>query len=274
MVAQYGKATILKYISNKIDFQPNSYVLDEPDEKTIMKEILIEMEQILFSDAKTKILALNASTDPAGDKAKLEGINRILKKYIEELLLHFNLPFGQMGMEPTIEEIVYATVEQFEEIVGKPDRELNLQTYLERFAADCTAKGIPENLASKLDGYISGSLRTFILQKGLSVREKLVRLYLLKNGRAFEIQLKAKLERLNKKLYAINDHETQKTTEDFVFEILHDEVDEILFSILNTKNTKIVQLQLHQEVRSAALFIIELMNKTKTTEYYDKYTIR
>ena len=122
VVAKYGKATILKYVSNKIDFQPNSYVLDDPDEKTIMKEILIEMEQILFSDAKTKILALNASNDPAGDKAKLEGINRILKKYIEELLLHFNLPYGQIGIEPTIEEIVNATVEKFEEIVGKPVR--------------------------------------------------------------------------------------------------------------------------------------------------------
>ena len=76
IVAKYGKATILKYVGNKIDFQPNSYVLDEPDEKNIMTEILIEMERILFSDSKVKILALNASSDLAGDKAKLEGTNR------------------------------------------------------------------------------------------------------------------------------------------------------------------------------------------------------
>jgi Aminotransferase class I and II len=271
VVAKYGKATILKYISNKIDFQPNSYVLDDPDEKTIMKEILIEMEQILFSDSKTKILALDASTNPAGDKAKLEGINRILKKYIEEMLLHFNLPFGQIGIEPTIEEIVYATVEQFEEIVGKPVREFNLPSFIERFAADCTSSGIPENLSSKLDGYISSSLRNFILQKELTVPERLVRLYLLKKERAFEMQVKAKMDRLNKKLCAIHDTEIKSSTEGFLFEILDDELKEILYGILKTKDIKITQELLHQEVRSVALFFIELINKTKTTEYYDKY---
>jgi len=106
VVSRYGKATILKYIDNKVNYQPNNYVLDDPDEMNIMKEILIEMENILFSDTKVKMLALNASKDLAGDKAKLEGTNIILKKYIEELLLHFNLPFEQETIEPSINEIV------------------------------------------------------------------------------------------------------------------------------------------------------------------------
>ena len=134
VVSRYGKATILKYISNKVNFQPNNYVLDDPDEMNIMKEILIEMESILFSDAKVKLLALNASKDVAGDKAKLEGTNIILKKYIEELLLHFNLPFEQEPIEPSINEIVNSTVEQFEEVTGKSVEEFNLRNYLQDYA--------------------------------------------------------------------------------------------------------------------------------------------
>ena len=119
VVARYGKATLLKYIQNKIEFQPNSHVLDNPNEKNTMKEILMEMERILFADAKVKILALNASHDLAGDKATLEGYNRILRKYLEELLLHFNLPFAQIGIEPTVKEVIEATVVQFKSVVGK-----------------------------------------------------------------------------------------------------------------------------------------------------------
>lgn len=55
-----------------------------------MREILIEMEHILFSDSKVKILAIDATGNPELDKSKLEGINVILKKYIREILLHFN----------------------------------------------------------------------------------------------------------------------------------------------------------------------------------------
>ena len=58
-----------------------------------MREILIEMEHLLFSDSKVKILAIDATGNPELDKSKLEGINVIIKKYIREILLHFNLPF-------------------------------------------------------------------------------------------------------------------------------------------------------------------------------------
>ena len=47
--SRYGKAVILKYITNKRTFQPNHHVLDNPEEKNVMREILIEMENLLFS---------------------------------------------------------------------------------------------------------------------------------------------------------------------------------------------------------------------------------
>lgn len=77
--SKYSKAVILKYITNKRTFQPNHNVLDDPMEKNIMREILIEMEHILFSDSKVKILAIDATGNPELDKSKLEGINVILK---------------------------------------------------------------------------------------------------------------------------------------------------------------------------------------------------
>ena len=65
--SRYSKAVILKYITNKKTFQPNHHVLDNPEEKNVMREILIEMENLLFSDSKMKILAINATGDPALD---------------------------------------------------------------------------------------------------------------------------------------------------------------------------------------------------------------
>lgn len=58
------------------------------------------MEHILFSDSKVKILTVEATGTPELDKSKLEGINSILKKYIREILLHFNLPFEKESLEP------------------------------------------------------------------------------------------------------------------------------------------------------------------------------
>lgn len=98
--SKYSKAVILKYITNKRTFQPHHNVLDDPMEKNIMREILIEMEHILFSDSKVKILTVEATGTPELDKSKLEGINSILKKYIREILLHFNLPFEKESLEP------------------------------------------------------------------------------------------------------------------------------------------------------------------------------
>jgi hypothetical protein len=272
VLARYSKSTILKYISNKVEFQPNSYVLDDPDEKTIMKEILIEMEHILFSDSKTKILALNASTDPAGDKAKLEGINKILRKYIEELLLHFNLPFGLIGQEPSIHQLVDITIEKYEEIIGKPVRELNLQNSVNEYVNGINIPNIPEQLASKLHGIIQAVINEFVLQKGMTHNDKLVRLYLVKRERAFEKQLKSLLEALIKKVLDSDNAENQLVREEYMFNIIKERIQEVSQNILRTKDNKISQQFLHTECRAIALFFIDLINKTKSTEYYNRYT--
>ena len=270
VIAKYGKATILKYISNKLEFQPNSYILDDPDEKNIMKEILIEMERILFSDAKVKILALNASENPSGDKAKLEGMNRILKKFIEELLLHFNLPFGMIGSEPTFKELVDTTIEQFEEIIGKPCKEINLVNYVNSYAAKTTDAAVPKLFGSKLDGAISANIHKFIFG-GSTINEKLMRLYLSKRDNLYQKLLKTKLDLFAEKIDSIGEGEVQLFIENFIHTILEKELDEITNNVLSVSQHKITQDELNDEAREVSLFLIKLMNQTKSTEYYDKY---
>ena len=106
VLARYGKATLLKYISNKLDYQPTDYVIDGPEDMIIMSEILLEMESVLFSPSKTKILAIDSSKKHNDDIARLEGINILLRKNIQELMLHFNLPFEKYQIEPALVELV------------------------------------------------------------------------------------------------------------------------------------------------------------------------
>ena len=270
VIAKYGKATILKYINNKLDFQPNSYVLDDPDERNIMKEILIEMEKLLFSDSKVKIFALNASRDLAGDKAKLEGMNMILRKNIEELLLHFNLPFAQEGTEPTIEELVLTAAEKFEEITGKPVAELGISSFTDAYSYGVAKYALP-TMEGKAEGYIGETIRGFALKQGLSIMEKLLRLYLLGRNDSFKMKVKAKIEQLAAQAAKNEDDEARLFNEEFIFGILKDELKEITGYIFKAKDKKITPEFLHDEVRAVALFLIGLMNRTKSTEYYNRY---
>src|SRR5690554_3576744 len=98
-----------------------------------MREILIEMERILFSDAKMKILILEASGDSHRDVARLEGVNVILKKHIQEILLHFNLPFEQPTIEPNRKEIIETACAHYEEVTGLKVDGLDLEKYLNQF---------------------------------------------------------------------------------------------------------------------------------------------
>lgn len=271
VVSKYGKATILKYISNKIDFQPNSYILDDPDEKNIMTEILIEMEKILFSDAKVKIFALNASEDIQGDKAKLEGVNRILRKYVEELLLYFNLPFASMGIDPTIKEIVDMTAEKFAEVVGKSVSEFNMPLAVESFAAKVLAAISDFHIATKIAGTIHDAVTSCVLKNAKDEREQILRFYLLRRGNALEKVLKEKLSVVEAQLSSIEGSEERLFVEQSFVEITQPELHDVLDAILAAQHAKITQEQLHAEVREVALLFTNLMNQTKATEYYERY---
>ncbi len=274
VLARFGKAAILRFIENKLDYQPNSYTLDGVDELIIMKEILIEMENILFSDAKFKIMAINASQDVASDQQKLEGANMILKKHIRELMIHFNLPFENQGVEPSIEELLNAATGQFEEITGIMVSEMDLAGYMDGIIHSLRLSNEFENiaLAQQVLGSIIKSLTQKVLAKDVSVNMRLLFVYLMKRENRLGELITRQLNVYNEQLKAIDDDEIQMAVNNFVLQIINSDLDLILNEIYLQKNTKISQTKLHSESREIARMIIDIINKTRATEYYDKYT--
>ncbi|MBI9072713.1 MAG: aminotransferase class I/II-fold pyridoxal phosphate-dependent enzyme [Melioribacteraceae bacterium] len=271
VISKYGKPTILKYINNKMSFKPNDFVLDDPDERNIMTEILIELEKILFSDAKVKIMALNASDDIASDKAKLEGTNIILRKYIQELLIHFNLPFEQPSQEPTIEDIINKSVVVFKDVVGASVSEFNLVQYLHGFVNKISFNAGDESFTSKIDGYVRKVLNDAVMESSDSTANRLLKFYMLKLNNNFVNRLQPKISKWYKEFAKTDELEVKMFNEQFVFNIVESEIEQIINDIIILKDLKITEDQVHKNVRDVVLFFIGLMNKTKSTEYYDKY---
>ena len=144
------------------------------------------MENLLFSYCKMKILGINATGNPELDKAKLEGLNSILKKYIREILLHFNLPFEKESLEPSRKEIIRVAGECFEEITGIKLSELNLNIWVDEFMQNL--RDLPEfkslRISQKCIGYITDSVAAGIA-KSPGITDKILYLYLLNNDNSF-----------------------------------------------------------------------------------------
>ncbi|MGL4411921.1 MAG: aminotransferase class I/II-fold pyridoxal phosphate-dependent enzyme [Bacteroidales bacterium] len=271
--SKYGKAVILKYITNKKGFQPNDHVLDDPADRNVMREILIEMEHILFSDSKMKILAIDATGNAELDKAKLEGINVILKKYIREILIHFNLNFEKSQLEPSRCEIVSLTGEVFEEIVGIPISELNLQIWVDEFINRLREQeGFKESrLSQKSIGYIMDTIAHGI-GADKSITDRILYLYLLHNDDSFFKLVIQKLKFFSQKIEELDDAELKMVTEEFITEILPRELQEISSYIMRRKDIKITEDEIHIVSRKVVLFFISMIKRTKGTDYYKRYT--
>jgi hypothetical protein len=273
VASRYSKATILKYINNKKTFHPNHYVLDDPEEKNIMREILIEMERLLFSPNKMKILTLKASGDFNMDVARLEGVNILLKKHIREILLHFNLPFEQQTIEPSRKEIIAVSCELFEDVTGLKIEELNLEKYLNQFfeslRIDNDFNSI--DIALRSLGIVINEVKERVLKEKRPVNEKILYLYLLKNDDSFYNLLKNKLKYLQSKINKTSDDELKIITENILTNILPNEVKDILNFIIRKKDIKVSDTELHIVTQKVVNFILEMQNLTKGTNYYRKY---
>ncbi len=274
VISKYGKATLLKYIKAKLEFQPSSWVLDDVDDLNIMKEILIELENTLFSDAKVKILALNANeSDIQGDLAKLEGYNIILKKYIREILVHFNLPFEQESLHPTIGEVFVSATKQFHEVTGIRTNQIDLESSVNLFltALRPSIRMKDEVMPKKVFGMLSQLLIKTLVNHPGTMDEKLLRFYLIQDEKELEKKLIRTLARLNLPVEEINDMEARLITEDYLSHILSGVFEDLLAEIFTKSKEKVKEEELHQRVRSIVLYLNDLMNKTKNTEYYFKY---
>ncbi|WP_306505793.1 aminotransferase class I/II-fold pyridoxal phosphate-dependent enzyme [Alistipes ihumii] len=270
--SRYSKAVILKYITNKKTFQPNHHVLDNPEEKNVMREILIEMENLLFSDSKMKILAINATGDPALDKAKLEGLNAIIKKYIREILLHFNLPFEKESLEPSRKEIIRTAGECFEEITGIKLSELNLNIWVDEFMRNL--RDLPEFkgllISQKSIGYIMDTVAEGIARSP-EITDKILYLYLLNNDNSFYKLVCKKLQYFNEKIKSCDDAELRMFTEEFVSEILPMQLEELSNYIMRKKDIKIAESEIYAVTRRVVRFYISMIKRTRGTDYYNRY---
>ncbi|UCG27798.1 MAG: aminotransferase class I/II-fold pyridoxal phosphate-dependent enzyme [Bacteroidales bacterium] len=274
VISKYGKTTIMKYIRSKLEFQPDSYLMDDPDELTTMKEILLELENILFSDAKVKILAIDANEkDSPGDLAKLEGYNRILRKYIQELLLHFNLPFELEPENPTLEDLVKTTGIKFEEITGKKLAAIDTEIYVNRFIKEIrgSKKYKKLNLSKQVTDFIHESIQKGVEKSNSSEPDKILFLYLLQRENLFESKLRRRIKRYVASIDQFEETEARLISEDLVIRVLPAEVEEIIEEIMETARIRISEAELHTFCRDIALFYVELMNLTKNNEYYYRY---
>lgn len=270
--SKYSKAVLLKYITNKKTFQPNHHILDNPEQKNIMRELLIEMENLLFSDSKMKILAINATGDTDLDKAKLEGINAIIKKYIREILLHFNLPFEKESLEPSRREIIKVAGECFRDVTGIKLSELNLQIWIDEFIN--TLRDMPEfrkiALSRTSVGFILDSIA-----KGVNanddITDKILYLYLLNNDNSFYRMVCEKLQYFSDFIERSDDTEMRMLTEEIIEEMLPTQLQDINNYIMRKRQIKIAENEIYGVTRKVVRFYISMIKRTKGTDYYNRY---
>ncbi|MBN2010218.1 aminotransferase class I/II-fold pyridoxal phosphate-dependent enzyme [candidate division KSB1 bacterium] len=270
VLTKYGKATLLKYVISKLEFQPDSHLLDDPNEMLIMLEILIELERLLFSDSKFKVMALNANEqDTSGDLARLEGYNEILKKYIRELMLHFNLPFEQELSEPSREQLFMCAIETLEKIIGKSLDGINVELVIDSLVNELKAdQSLSAHLfVDQILGYAYNNLKDWILRPGSEYHEQLLKIFMLKSQGDLAEQLLGLAERLSNQLSNHKEADTRL----FVEHLLPDLLLDIYKSIDQKRQFKIDETMLKVNVRMNVLYLTGLLNQSRHTDYYSEY---
>lgn len=272
--AHYGKTAILKYIDNKIEYQPNNYVLDFPHKMNTMKEILLEMENLLFSASKFKILAIDGSNNLYSDLAKLEGINSILRKFINEILLHFNLPFANKGTEPTLVELFNNTLLNFTEITAISHEALNIKqyamAYFQKFALKGKEYEAPYTRAAADN--LAQHLYNKLFTQNYTLHEQWLLLYMMKNMAFFQTELLGRINRTGELLSNTLEDVTPPMLVAYVNAKISDIVHHMVNELYMLRHNRVNLEQLSGEVRKLSLYIIDVANKTRSTEYFDKYT--
>jgi aspartate/methionine/tyrosine aminotransferase len=273
VVAYFGKSTLLKYISNKLNYEPNYYVLDAPDEDLIMAEILLEMERLLFSSGNTKIMAIRSSGNHYSDVARMEGLNQLLRKFIQELMLHFNLPFDNDPSAPSMMELLESILDKFTGIIGVDLNLIHPDIALKDFADEIYQSLEEENLTlgKKLFGDINNKIQKQVYDTSFSGGQRIAYLYLLKEKSAFKDNLINMFKSFEEQVDKLKDHEEEVIINEFLYQSLPHEWHLLWNEIEEISNRKVPSETLHRETRWFVLFLIQLLNSTKANEHYYPY---
>jgi hypothetical protein len=273
VTSRFGKSTIQKFIRSKKEFQPDHHILDELDELLVMKEILMELENLLFSDFKVKLLALKVNGgDLGGDLARLEGYNQILRKYIGELFLHFGLPFDQRMKEPGLKELFIHTLGLFSEITGIKAGSFNhslglieLRDRLNHFEAPFAADPRPALVEITYRYFRDEAL------KDTSGPDLLWMDYLLTGTDVFVRAWRARVEKLTDGVRKLGDGEAGLLASSYLLDIFPDECRYIWQSCLKAGGQLVGTADLPETVRTQVLFLTGRMNATRSTDLFTRY---
>jgi hypothetical protein len=268
VLARYGKPTIQKYVNSKLEYQPEAHLLDAPDEKLIMTEILIELERILFSDSKVKMLVLKANeNDPSGDLAKLEGYNVILRKYIQEILLHFNLPFEKELIEPSVEQLFEKAIERLEEISGREMSSVNEAVMVQEILTQFGEEKELSNHSHKdqILGFLLSALNAEAEDK--SVKSRLLQMYLVKQDVALVKNIVNAVGKLFRGLEIHDEPDTRLYSESLVAS----EIKVLIEKIIQRASFKLNEEHILSEARKISLYLTYSLNRSRNTQSYNRF---
>ncbi len=273
VAARFGKSTLLKFIRSKKEFLPDAHILDEHDELLIMKEILMELETLLFSDFKVKLLALRVNGgDAGGDLARLEGYNRILRKFIEELFLHFGLPFDQRTREPRMRELFSRTLglftettgvkaDVFSQVLGIAELTQKMSHFEEPFAGDprpALYESARKYLQSQLDRETDPAGRLWMD-------------YLLTGTTIFTNAWKDRVETLTAGIRRMPEGEARLLGASYLADVFPDECRFTWESSLKASDSMVAAKELPETVRKMVLFLTGRINATRSTDLFTRY---
>jgi hypothetical protein len=273
VAARFGKSTLLKFIRAKKEFLPDYHILDEHDELLVMKEILMELETLLFSDFKVKLLALRVNGgDPGGDLARLEGYNRILRKFIEELFHHFDLPFDQRTREPKLRELFMRTLGLFTETTGLTAEAFSRMVGMDEVTRRLTHFEDP--FAGDPRPALAESSRKFILEELEKEKDGAARLwmdYLLTGTSIFTNNWRDRVEKLTAGIRRMPEGEARLLGAAYLTEVFPDECRFTWESSMKAADSLVTRKDLPETVRKMVLFLTGRMNATRSTDLFTRY---
>ncbi|MCK5905948.1 MAG: hypothetical protein KAG37_00075, partial [Flavobacteriales bacterium] len=204
--------------------------------------------------------------------ARLEGYNSILRKFIRELLLHFNLPFEQDPKEPVQSELFAKAVEKQISITGKSIADLKLEDRVRELKGDLQnrlggAWGTfgEKNLSQKFDAIDE------YLAVASSDSDKLYRFYTLTGDSEFITLMEEVSSNFNAQIDSLDDLEVKMISENIANTLFKAELSKVTSLLTKNALQKVVDADIEKVSREMVLFLNSLMNKAQGTNYYYRY---
>jgi hypothetical protein len=171
-------------------------------------------------------------------------------------------------------ELISTALDKFTFVTGIQPSKISLEPFTYQLGQKLYATFKEQNnqLGVLIMGKVEELMNQKVLNDTLSPEARLTNLALMVKGQAFERSLMGLVNRFNQQLASLNDDEREIMTLDFCTRAVPGEFGSVWAGIDSMAKQKVAASQLHQEIRLVVLFLINLMNQTKSNEHYDTYT--